>query len=56
MNHFFLAMIPCLENVFVAPYSQFMPLPLATVPETCAMSLAEGSRTALVVLSCKSLL
>lgn len=27
-------MILCLENIFIAPCSQFMPLPLATLPET----------------------
>lgn len=30
---FFFAIILCLENVFIAPCSQFMPLSLATVPE-----------------------
>lgn len=36
INLFFLAMIFCLENVFIAPYSQFISLPPATVPESWA--------------------
>lgn len=36
INLFFLAMILCLENVFVAPCCQLMHLSLGPVPETWA--------------------